>query len=250
MTFVSEIIEEAFRESGLTNELQSATPTQTRQALGRLQTIVSSSYGFEVGEPLVDWPIGFDQMVHPSGISWDATIWNQPRPNARLIAGNTEPQTIFLPTLIDDGARISLIDPGGRLEGAPITLLGNGRTIEGGVSYVANTNNLNRTWMYRADLGNWVAINPLTFTDTFPFPEEFDAYFITVLALRLNPTYGASLDPQSQLVLDRTRIRLSARYQQIRFEPSEMGLLRMSDMTADRERWSFDGTAFDKGRPW
>lgn len=255
MTIVTEIIEEAFRESGLTNELQSATPTQTKQALGRLQTLISTVYGFEVGDQLIDWPVGIEGVDSITELAWGAEQWTNPRENVRLIAGSNAAQTIFLPSNPDDGARIALIDPSSRLEAAPITLNGNGRTIEGTPDLIVNINGTRKTWFYRADLGNWTSISPLTYTDEFPFPPEFDTYFITMLATRISPTYGVGLSPQTVSALERNRTRLRARYTQNQFVPSELGILRMSRMASDRDQYDFynlfdPNSTFNKGRPW
>ncbi len=214
MTVVAEVIEEAFRESQLLNELQSATPTQTRLALSRLQNVVGSAYGFEVGEELSDWPIGTVGIHNPRGIVWEQLVWQRPRINVRLIAAEAEAQTVYLPASPYDGSRIALIDPASRLAAAPITLDAQGRTIENAATFVANTNGLAKTWFYRADLGNWTPITPLAFSDDFPFPPEFDDYFITSLAMRLNPRYGRTMTAESIAALQRSVTLLQARYKQ------------------------------------
>lgn len=214
MTTVAEIIEDAFRESQLLNELQSATPRQTEQALGRLQNVVSSAYGFEVGEELTDWPIGTEGLRAPFADGWVEFMWQRPRINARMIAANAEPQTIYLPANPYDGSRMALIDPASRLAAAPITLDAQGRTIENAATFVADTDGLQKTWFYRADLGNWTPITPLTYANDFPFPSEFDDYFITSLAMRLNPRYGRTMTAESLAALQRSMTLLQARYKQ------------------------------------
>lgn len=214
MTTVAEIVENAFRESAMLNELQSATPTQTNQARDRLQAVVSSAYGFEVGEPLTDWPIGLEGVAQPTEVCWVQHFWERPRINVRLIAASDDAQTVYLPAKPYDGSRVALIDPASRLAAAPITLDGNGRTIEGAQTFVANTDALTKIWFYRADLGNWLPITPLVLNAEFPFPPEFDDYFITRLAMRLNPRYGRSMTQESLAELDRTLGMLRARYHQ------------------------------------
>lgn len=228
MTTVAEIIEEAFRESSLTADLQSATPTQTNQALARLQNIVSSAYGFEVGEPLTDWPIGIEGIQFPIGFVWDPLVWQYPRLNVRLIAANDGPQTVYLPARPYDGTRIGIIDPASRLAANPITLNAQDRSIEGAQTLVLNTDALTKIWFYRADKGNWTPIAPLSFTDDFPFPPEFDDYFITMLAMRLNPRYGRSMTQESLEALQRSMTLLQARYRQSENIPVDPALLRLS----------------------
>jgi hypothetical protein len=241
MTITAEIIEEAFRESNLLNELQNPTPTQFSQALKRLQSIVSKSYGFDIGENFVDWE------TNQYGSPLTSTL---PFANIRIVATDTPVPKIFFPMTPDDGARMALIDPESRLAGTPITFDGNGRTIDGAETYTANTSKLSKVWMYRADLGDWITVTPIDAAGTFPFPEEFNDYFITSLAMRINPVYGASLDPQSQAVLYKSRVQLQARYQQHVFQPSELGLLHMS--TNKEHRYSFynHNKLFTKGWPY
>lgn len=214
MSIVAEIVESAFRESGMTNELQSATPTQTNQARDRLQAVVSSAYGFEVGEPLTDWPIGLEGVAQPTEVCWVQYLWERPRINVRLIAASDDAQTVYLPAKPYDGTRIALIDPASRLAAAPITVDGNGRMVEGAQTFVANANGLTKIWFYRADLGNWLPLTPLVLNGEFPFPPEFDDYFITRLAMRLNPRYGRSMTQETIGELDRTLGMLRARYSQ------------------------------------
>lgn len=228
MSAVSDIIENAFQESALLNELQSATPTQTSQALARLQNIVTAAYGFEVGEPLVDWPLGLEGVQFQNDMQWDATKWQRPRINARLIAASTAAQTVYLPERPYDGSRVALIDPASRLAAAPITVDGNGRTVEGAATFVANVNGLQKIWFYRADLGNWTSLTPLTFTDPFPFPLEFDEYFTSMLAMRLNPRYGRSMDEQTAVGLQRSLSMLQARYKQSENVSVDTALLNLA----------------------
>ena len=228
MSVVATIVEEAFRESQLLNELQSATPTQTNLALSRLQNVVNSAYGFEVGEELSDWPIGTVGIHNPQGVVWQQLVWERPRLNSRLVAANDSPQTIYLPSRPYDGSRVAIVDPASRLVANNITLDAQGRTIEGAATFVANTNGLQKTWFYRADTGNWTPISPLAFTDEFPFPPEFDDYFITSLAMRLNPRYGRSMTQESAATLARSLSLLQARYKQSQNVPVDPALLWLS----------------------
>lgn len=255
MTTVAEIVEEAFRESQLLNELQSATPTQTNLALSRLQNAVSSAYGFEVGEELSDWPIGTEGLHNPRGVVWQRLEWERPRINSRMIAASAEAQTVYLPSNPYDGSRISLIDPASRLAAYPITLDAQGRTIENATTFVANTDGLQKTWFYRADRGNWTPITPLAFTDDFPFPAEFDEYFITSLAMRLNPRYGRSMTAESIAALQRSVTLLQARYKQSESVGVSEALLNLSahyNGGDDRARPYYGGAeqAGDRGWGW
>jgi hypothetical protein len=70
--------------------------------------------------------------------------------------------------------------------------------------------------MYRADTGNWVRITELIAADEMPFPIEFDDYFVTRLAMRLNPQHGASITPEAKMALDEVEAKLRARYRKPR----------------------------------
>jgi hypothetical protein len=106
-----------------------------------------------------------------------------------------------------------------------------------------NTNSDNRQWMYRADIGQWVKITTLLYTDAIPFPQEFDDYFITMLAMRLNPRYGQTLADESQEVLKRSRSLLRDRYhayRQIRPDLDTRGF--------HNYRWTTSNNEFNIGR--
>lgn len=99
---------------------------------------------------------------------------------------------------------------------------------------------MNREWFFREDLGTWVRCTPLTITDELPFPREFDDFFITMLAIRLNPAYGVALDQQSQLVLDRARTSMRARYRQEKPARPPIALSRLPHVTQDRGEFYSD----------
>lgn len=237
MTLVGDIIDRAFRESNLLGELNHPTPQQGREGLVRLQTIVSSALGNEAGEPLTALPVGRDNITRPAGYpSYNTTVidnWFVPK-NARIVFNLENSLDIYLHPKPDNGSRFGVIDASGNLATFPVTIYGNGRTIDGGLTTVLNENSVKAEWFYRDDLGEWLKTLPLTSGMDFPFPEEFDDYFITLLALRLNPAYGNVLDSQSQAALIRSRTQLRARYRQNKPTSSELGLLRMSNLSDDR----------------
>lgn len=215
MTTTLEIITQAYRESNLIAIGAAPTSPQQTEALARLNAVVSSVYGYEVGDQLQDWPIGTANVTDATG-GWDATVWSAPPANVRLIAASTTPQAVYLPPDPCDGARVAIIDPQGLLSSGAVTVYGNGRTIEGAASYTASVANAERAWLYRADKGDWKLLSTLTAAvdEEFPFPTEFDDYFITMLAMRLNPRYGRSISDLSVAAMERTLEKLRARYRQ------------------------------------
>lgn len=214
MTVISSIITDAFREGNILPLGKAPNTNQATEALRLLNALFSSIYGDEAGEGLSNWPLGnfgresgydlpltSDQIAHP-------TI------NRRLIVNNTAAKTVYLTLYPQDGARMGIADPFGRLAAFPVTLNGNGREIEGSSTLLLNTNGTNREWFYRADLGDWVRLAGKVAADEMPFPADFDNFFITLLAMRLNPRYGRTIDDQSALIYKSERRKFVARYLQ------------------------------------
>lgn len=166
------------------------------------------------------------------------------------------PQTVYLHPQPDDGARFGIVDVGNNLATYNVIVDGNGHNIETTPTVTLNTNGLVREWFYREDLGNWVKATTLLAGDNFPFPQKFDDYFITMLAMRINPAYGQTLDPQSQAVLQRAQRQLRAQYSQIIETSSEVALIRMARVAKDRDQYSRDygegdpTASFNRGWPW
>lgn len=259
MTLVSQIITDAFRQSNILALGATPNTLQQDEALRYLNRIVKSVFGNEAGDPLTAFPIGRQNISRPSGYPWWDNVpdndWFVPK-NIRVMLNVDMSVNLYLHPDPDDGSRFAAIDAAGNLATYPVTVYGNGRTIESGLSVLLNTNGFDAEWFYRADLGNWMKYAPLLLVDTFPFPEEFDDYFITMLALRLNPSYGTSLDDQSMVVLTRSRTQLRARYTQNIDVRSELALIRPARVAADRDQWGNTywlyqpNAMFDKGWPW
>lgn len=259
MTLVSTIISDAFRQSNLLALGVSPTTAQSDEALRYLNRIVKGVFGKEAGENFTSMPVGRANISRPSGYPWYNDVpdsdWFVPE-NVRLVFNLENSLDIYLSPRPDDGARFAVIDPAGNLATYPVTVYGNGRLIEDVESIVLNTDGYSGEWFYRADLSTWKLYSPLLTSDTFPFPEEFDDFFITLLAVRLNPSYGASLDEQSDMMMKRAQNILRARYTQHEEVPVELGLLRMPKTAIDRDRWGgvYDfynpNDMFNKGYPW
>lgn len=245
MSLVADIIDEAFREGGLITELEHPTPTQTSRALSRLQSIIASSYGYEVGELLSDWGIGlyYDQTVY-------SNLWQYPIDNSRLLLRMDEPRTIYFPCHPMNGTVMKAIDILGNLSTYPLTIDPNGRRIEGGLTLVLNTNSINVSWIYDAETGNWVRMEGIDLQSEMPLPMEFDDYFITSLAVALSPRYASAISGSTQKRLNDQLIKIRARYRQTQQVPVELALRRLP---SDRYRWngySFGPEYFNRGNPW
>jgi hypothetical protein len=259
MTLVSTIITDAYRQSNLIAVGTTETTAQQTEALRYLSRIVKGVFGAEAGENLEAFPIGSTNINRPSGYPWwntvpDDTDWFVPE-NIRVMLNLSQSVTLYLHPEPDDGSRFAAIDVAGTLSTNPVTIYGNGRLIENAQSITLNTDNANSEWFYRSDMANWQKYAPIAIDDTFPFPEEFDDYFITMLALRINPSYGAMIDDQSNAMLRKVSRQLKARYRSKIPQRSELGLIRMPVVSADREFLTNDytiynpNTLFDKGWP-
>ena len=259
MTLVSEIITDAHRQSNLLPIGTAVTTAQTTEGLRYLNRLVRSVFGFEVGELLEPLPIGRLGIDSPSGFPYYSQVpggdWYVPV-NKRLMLNLSAAQTVFLHPQPNDGARFAVVDASNNLATFNLIVDGNGRNIETTATVTLNVNGTAREWFYREDLGNWLKTTALVAADTFPFPEEFDDYFITMLAMRLNPAYGMTLDSQSVEIMKRAKTQIQARYAQIIQQSSESGLLRMPRTAKDRDRYSRDygegdpTASFNRGGPW
>jgi hypothetical protein len=243
MTLASSIITDAYRESNLIPMGNSPNANQQTEALGRLNSIILSTVGYEAGDDLDDLNIGgaYDQ----------ASLTNEFIPdNARLLLNLSSAATFNLDPYPFEGQRVSFVDVAGNLATYNLTLNGNGRQIEGASSLTLDTNGDSRQWMYRADLGQWVKITTLLYDDSLPFPPEFDDYFITMLAVRLSPRYGQTVTGETATALKRVRNLLRARYhawKQVRSDLNPRGFLEDRYAHGDTST-----TDFNAGRtyPW
>lgn len=259
MTITQQIITDAYRQSNLLSIGESPSLAQQDEGLRYLNRIVKSVFGNEAGDPLEVFPVGRNNINRPSGYPWWNSVpdndWFVPK-NTRIMLNLEEPVNLYLHPDPDDGSRFAVIDASENVSTFNATIYGNGRLIESALTQVLNTDGVDKEWFYRADLGNWLLYAPLDTVTEFPFPEEFDDYFITLLAIRLNPAYGVQLDPQSQLIYNRSQRQLRARYTQDIPIRSELGLIRMPKTSYDRDIWGTSyryynpNSMFDKGWPY
>lgn len=216
MTLISSLITDAFREGNIIPLGRAPSNNQVTEALRLYNQNIRTIYRDDAGENLTDWPLGMfgvddPQIVDPR----DPYSIVRPPINQRLLATNLAAlNPVYLTPYPQDGARMAIADPFGRLAAFPVTLDANGRLIEGNPTKVLNVNGTFQEWFYRADKGDWVKITSLLATDENPFPEDFDIFFIIGLALRLNPRFGREMDPQTATVFKSARSQFVARYLQ------------------------------------
>lgn len=233
MTTVASIIKSALRETNLIPLGVEPTVLQSGEAFNLLSTIVASVLGNEAGEGLSPFPLGQNEINAPSGYPW----WSNELPgdvfmptNTRIMCNLTGPGTVYFHPAPHDGARMGIVDISENFDTNPLTIFGNGRSIEGSDQQTFSTPGEIRQWVYREDLANWVTVIPLATDGEMPWPPEFDDMFIVMLAVRLNPRYGATMHPASMDTLKNTMRKFSARYAQStnQQQPSELGLQRLS----------------------
>lgn len=200
MTTCREVIADAFADLGLVN----VSAKDSAFGLRRLNAMLDDFAGMGIGERLKD----VDLSDYP-------TLATQPPINVRMIvpAGVS---TIAFPAEPQNGSRLAVLDIAKRFATDPVTLLPNGRLAEGDTSDLTlNTAGLSRTWMYREDTGNWARVTELTIGDDFPLIEECRDAFITLLAVRLSPAFGASVPDATAAASASAKAKLRARHRQI-----------------------------------
>lgn len=219
MSLASAIITAAYRESNLVPIVSTPSANEITEALGRLNSLILSTVGNEAGGELHDITIGgaYDQSQFLS--QWVPD-------NTRLVLDLASARSFSLHPHPYEGQRLAVADAANNLTSNNLTLSGNGRQIEGASSLVLSTSGTVRQWLYRGDTGNWVRITSLASSDAMPLPEEFDDYFITMLALRLNPRHGAAMSQESMAALTRQRDMIRARYRRPRAK-QDLGTLSL-----------------------
>lgn len=255
MTTVTQLITDAFRQSNLVAIGQEPNSAQQTEALRYLNRLVKSVFGNEAGDPLTAVPVGSVGYARPTDYPYFEPEldgeWFVPK-NARMVLNLDQSASLYLHPAPDDGCRVGVTDVQQSLTNYPVTLYGNGNLIEGVSSIALNEAGVDKEWFYRADLGDWVLCSDLALDTEFPFPEEFDDYFITMLAIRINPSYGSQLDGQSQMVLNRSNKQLRNRYAQHVEMQSDLALLRMSKSGQEKNAYMAGSTdenaRFNRGR--
>ena len=225
MTLVSDIVRQALRETNIAALPQPSSTAETTEGLDRLQALVLSTLGNDVGYIMEDWNVISAALItDASGVPLSAamaTAFVTP-PNVRFACGLTAATTLKLDPQPQDGQRFSFVDVANTFDSFALTINPNGRKLEGAVgSAVYSTEGLVRQFMYRSDVADWKKIDTLALGDTFPFPADFDDYFIISLAMRLNPRYAKQLSKESTERLEQQRGQIIARYSQTRLSAAQ-----------------------------
>lgn len=241
MTTAAQIITDAFREAQMVALNGTVTTTEQTEALRRLNVLIPSVLGNEVGRKLVDVTVGgtYDQSQCLAVFVPE---------DVRIVLNLTEAQTYKLHPRPYDGQRFAVADVDDNLATYNVVLDGNGRQIEDAATLTLSTDGLVRQWFYRADLGGWVKLTDLATTDNIPFPTEFDDYFVTLLAMRLNPRYRSEgMSAESIAAFQRQESRFEARYRRPR-DTQEWGSLGLLGQRARAYGGSSAAFSYGRGR--
>lgn len=222
MTLASEIITEAYRENNLIAIGETPTDAERAEALPRLNNIVDSLFGTTIGQWLLDWETppkrntNTDRRWPLSAASTElpTSVWPYPPYNARLIANLTGPTTIYLYPQPEDGALMEVANAGDDFSTHALTINANGRDIEAADQVVLNGTGRTFKWFYRADLAQWIRIQPLTEASEMPLPPQFDDYFIAALNIRLSARMARQPLPQTVELMMDAKTKMKRRYTQ------------------------------------
>ena len=209
MTLCSEIVRRALTEIRVLGVGRAPRAAEGEDGLSALNALISGLLGNGIGQDLVDLAVTESEEIEV---------------NTRCLVTATASLTITLPEEPANGDRFQIIDIGGNIATYPLTVDRNGRRIESASSNLTlNTNSLDRSWIYRADIASWERVATLVATDPLPFPD--DEAFIYELAWRLAPGYGASFTGEQAASRETSWRRLMARYNVISILSVDRSLL-------------------------
>lgn len=236
MTTASSIITSAYREGNIFPVGTSPTAAQQAEALSRLNNLIKSTLGDILGENFRDWQIPVPQRVGstaanfpqcpdpclPSDKQYTGTNAAYPTSNSRIVWGGVT-STVYFPESPNDGARMTVVQGSGTAvggtPGAILTLSGNGRTIQAAATQTfvfaaLPTPTPSKTWLYRADTGDWVLLADLLIGDQLPTQDDIDDFWIAKLAIRLSPPYGKVVSADTYAMRDIMLRKVKAKYKQ------------------------------------
>jgi hypothetical protein len=231
MTTIRQIITDAYREGGLIGSGETLNTDQLDEGLRKLQTLVRSFFGNEIGVKLASVSYGINGLSNTYAKYQDvaSSIDSSFVPmNVRLVCNLSANKEVFLHPNPVDGAMLAVVDNSSNFATNTLTLNGNGRKIEAAASVVLNANGVVKDWFYRADLGQWVEIEDFTVNSESPLPFKFDELLTTLLSLRLAPRFAASFAAETASTMQRMVKLFKAHYSQIVEMPVETALYRLT----------------------
>lgn len=223
MTTAAEIVQRAYRQDNIIPIGRDPTDDEQAEALVRLNAFIATLFGHELGEKFSDWtvpppqrnaPVAQRYPQAPAANDLPSDVWPYPPANSRLTCSITTLTTIYFPEKPEDGALMALVDIG---MSATLTINGNGRLIEGATTRAVLSTDADDgqlKWMYRADLGEWIAITVLEAADDVPFPLEFEDLLVCGTAIRIAPANKGAPKETTAACYNDGLVKLKARYRQ------------------------------------
>lgn len=185
MALTSEIIAWAFREANYRSIVDAPSTEEQAEALTLLRGLCATFVPMVVGVHLPTVPVASNATL--SGA-------------ARLMVSAGSPTTVVLPTQPQSGMVVEYVDAGHTVD---VTLDAGDRFFGDrqptqqvllGASF-PTARNRTRQWLYRDDIASWDELTDLQASAPFPFPPEFNDWFVMMLAIRLSPRFGS--DPRA-----------------------------------------------------
>lgn len=220
MTTARDIVVGAFREGNLVPVGSEPTEAEIGEGLSRFNNLLVSFFGVEIGESLSDWEfpnthrgrLYTPETYSPGDLHHhraDSVSPTCPNPNTRILVLGAG--TVNLPEKPTDGARMAVAV----LAPVEVTFDAGNRMIEGVPALtLPPEQGVQREWFYRADLGDWIRIQPLGEDDESPLPAIFDDFLIAGLAIRLAPRYSNQPGVATVATFSRMKAVAAARYRQ------------------------------------
>ena len=250
MATLRKIIKEAYRESGIIQKGSNPDADQAQEGLDKLLMIIENVFGEEVGSLFEDINYGDDGVTNSCSVDSNREVMIDEsfvRPSYRLLVNSVSPKTVYLDPSPYDGARFAVIDVAGNFSTAPLTVSADTRKIEGAQEVVLDTDGTIAEWFYRADLGEWTRVSPLTIDSESPFPSQFDDYFTIKLATRLNPRYLVQVAQETMMHFREIQRKFKSRYSTSQEMSSELGLVRTRGNRLLNWRLDNSSLRFSKG---
>lgn len=203
MTQVRALVVSAFREGNLIAVGTDPTAGELAEGLDLFNRLVLAAFAYTVGVKLRQWPVRINQRTAPASRQYPQLPTGQislvprypyiPPPNSMVIWDGS-PAEIYFPDRPDDGAVMGIAPGSGAAatEQGSLVLNGNGLLIDEQetITYADLGSLVPARWFYRADMAQWLVIQPAELTDECLFPVELDDLWICAVSIRLSSRYG------------------------------------------------------------
>jgi hypothetical protein len=223
---------------------------RSRKRFGFTTRCLTRSTGTKPAKTLADWPLGTFGNETPNYVfPYTDYAVTHPTINRRLIANATVAKTIYLTPYPQDGSRMGIADPFGRLAAFPVTLDANGRTIAGPPRLCSTRTGSSGNGSIARILGSGCSLPKNSRLTKIRSRSISTISSSSLLSLRLNPRYGRSMDDQTALIFKSDRKRFVARYLQSQPLEIDDGISWpfMSSQSYDQQRAFSSNSAFNRG---